>query len=396
LAPIQKAEALPLNNAFLANAKAKLQKEKKLNIAYLGGSITYGTGVPAAQLNTHSWRALTTAWFKSAYPNAAITELNAAISGTTSEYGAYRVKEEVLFFKPDLLFVEFCVNDTSGTVTDSWTSAVKRSMEGIVRAVWADNPNADIVFFYTMRPEFMSAYENEELPPSVSWHHEIAEHYKIPEINGGKAMYEYARDELGDAGRVYTLDGSTPLPKITVSDWYSVGTTDTLHPNEAGHAFFADAVTARVSDWLNAAGNSFNRAVPPPKDENFIDAVHTGLAEYFSASLPATWVIDKSNVAYKPYALHVLKPKDLNVGDAELDFPFTGTDVGIMGKTATGPCWLYYSIDGGAEARTSMSNVFVSLVRDLAPGQHTLHLRASKNGTAGLNITLGSIVTSGQ
>ena len=53
----------------------------------------------------------TLAHFKKAYPQATFTEINAAIGGTGSDLGVFRVQQDVLSKGPDLLFVEFAVND---------------------------------------------------------------------------------------------------------------------------------------------------------------------------------------------------------------------------------------------------------------------------------------------
>ena len=56
----------------LQNTYHKLAADKELTIGYIGGSVTAGTG--AANASTDSWRALTTSWFKSQFPEATITE----------------------------------------------------------------------------------------------------------------------------------------------------------------------------------------------------------------------------------------------------------------------------------------------------------------------------------
>src|SRR6202035_2996162 len=108
-------------------------------IGYFGGSITAGAG--ASDASKTSWRALTTAWFKAHFPDAAITEVNAAIGGTGSDLGVFRCQDDLLSKHPDLVFVEFAVNDGGGAEL-----RIKRCMEGIVRQIWKANPNADIIF----------------------------------------------------------------------------------------------------------------------------------------------------------------------------------------------------------------------------------------------------------
>ena len=73
-----------------------------LSLAFLGGSIT---GKPDC------WRAQTLNLFRRLYPDVHWTEVNAAIGGTGSVFGACRVYQDVISYKPDLIFIEFAVND---------------------------------------------------------------------------------------------------------------------------------------------------------------------------------------------------------------------------------------------------------------------------------------------
>ena len=93
---------------MLNNTKHKLIYDKKLTVAYFGGSITAGAG---ASNESKCYRALTTAWLKEKYPDAQITEINAAIGGTGTSLGMFRCDRDVLQHKPDLIFMEFAIND---------------------------------------------------------------------------------------------------------------------------------------------------------------------------------------------------------------------------------------------------------------------------------------------
>ena len=93
----------------------------------------------------NGWRNLTTAWLKEQYPNAQITEVAASIGGTGSDLGAFRLANDVLTKNPDLVFVEFAVNDGDKQPKNIW-----RQMEGIVRQIWKKNATTDIVFCYTV------------------------------------------------------------------------------------------------------------------------------------------------------------------------------------------------------------------------------------------------------
>lgn len=133
----------------LPNAFAKLKAGKAVRIAYLGGSITEQNG----------WRPKTLDWFKKRYPAASITEINAAIGGTGSDLGVYRLQQDVLTHKPDLLFVEFAVNDGGAA-----PERILKAMEGIVRQTWRADRSTDICFVYTLtgpHPPFLFWGEEE-------------------------------------------------------------------------------------------------------------------------------------------------------------------------------------------------------------------------------------------
>lgn len=120
----------------LGNVLEKLRKGERVNIAYLGGSITAANG----------WRVKTREWFQEEFPEADIHEIHAAIGGTGSDLGVFRVQRDALRHEPDLLFVEFAVNDGGASPERIW-----KAMEGIVRQTWAADPTTDICFVYTYR-----------------------------------------------------------------------------------------------------------------------------------------------------------------------------------------------------------------------------------------------------
>ena len=124
---------------------AKVANKEDVKVAYLGGSITAQDG----------WRVQTLANFNEEYPDSKFTEINAAIGGTGSDLGVYRLNFDVLQHDPDLVFVEFCVNDGGAAPEQIW-----RQMEGIVRQIWRHNIETDIVFVYTFRVGHENDYKS--------------------------------------------------------------------------------------------------------------------------------------------------------------------------------------------------------------------------------------------
>ena len=102
---------------FLAKAQGVFGSGERpeIKVAYLGGSITAQPG----------WRVKSLAHFREAYPSVKFTEINAAIGGTGSDLGVFRLQQDVLTKQPDLLFVEFAVND-GGAAPDQVREQVRR------------------------------------------------------------------------------------------------------------------------------------------------------------------------------------------------------------------------------------------------------------------------------
>lgn len=205
----------------LPHVLKKLADGKDVHVAYLGGSITAANG----------WRPKSLKWFQTEFPGAKVSEINAAIGGTGSDLGVFRLGHDVLVHKPDLLFVEFAVNDGGAEPIHIW-----RAMEGIVRQTWAMYPDCDICFVYTFRDGYEKDLEAGNNPRAASAIEMLADHYGIPSINFAMKIAELRRaDKL-------TIKGDKPEPgKILFS-------TDGVHPLDAPHQIYADLVTGGVRE----------------------------------------------------------------------------------------------------------------------------------------------------
>ena len=91
----------------------KIEIEHKWNIVYIGGSITQGCH---AETEDRRYVNLSAGWWNEVFPNAEVTFFNAGIGATSSQYGAARADCHVLDKDPDLVFVEFSVNDDNDLV----------------------------------------------------------------------------------------------------------------------------------------------------------------------------------------------------------------------------------------------------------------------------------------
>ena len=112
---------------YLPQVFKKIENEKKLNIVYLGGSITMGCNATKTELRYVDRSAK---WWQTNFPDAEISYFNAGIGATTSQFGVARMQEHVLDKQPDLVFVEFSVNDSSSPLfMETYESLVRRLLK---------------------------------------------------------------------------------------------------------------------------------------------------------------------------------------------------------------------------------------------------------------------------
>ncbi len=170
------------NRALLYNTLNRLKNDKELNIVYFGGSVTAGHG--ADNPDTDSWRAKIGTWFESNFADAQINNYNAAIGGSGSMLGAFRCEHDVLSLSPDLVFIEFAVNDV---YCQSEIDDIKTYYEYIIRSIKEKNPNCDIVTLYITDQSGARNDENQMSQAALA-QDEIAKHYNISSIALGSAI----------------------------------------------------------------------------------------------------------------------------------------------------------------------------------------------------------------
>lgn len=211
--------------------KVRAADGSEIRVAYLGGSITAAPG----------WRVKSLEGLRKRFPGVKWAEIDAAIGGTGSDLGVFRVGQDVLAHEPDLLFVEFAVNDGGAPPVQ-----IQRAMEGIVRQTRAADPETDIVFVYTVSEPFLADLKAGKCSRSATAMEEVADHYAIPSMHFGVEV----RKRL-DAGSL-VFKGEAPA-QGSAAEAPMIFSTDGVHPLvETGHVLYAEAV-ARGFDELSKA-----------------------------------------------------------------------------------------------------------------------------------------------
>ncbi len=242
----------------LPNVLAKLRAGKSVRVAYFGGSITQAEG----------WRVQTHEWLAAQFPGAKLEMIHAALGGTGSDLGVFRVDQDVLPRRPDLVFVEFAVND--GNMS---TPEILCTMEGIVRKLWRQDADCDICFVYTLSSGMMKRLAAGEVSHTVNAHERVAEHYGIPSIHLGLDVVRlWSAGELLFPGWHESKDKPLPTDKIIFS-------FDGAHPTPEGHRYYTQAIQ-RSMPALQAASKAAGRTLAAALcDDNWQTARLTPLRE---------------------------------------------------------------------------------------------------------------------
>jgi len=285
----------------------------QIKIGYFGGSITAQSG----------WRPKTLAYFQKTYPNAHFSEINAAIGGTGSDLGVFRLKQDVLDQKPDMMFVEFATND-GGASPDQ----IFRCMEGIVRQTWKALPDCDICFVYTLIEGAAPAMMEGKFQRSASAMEKIADHYGIPTIHMGMEVAKLAKE-----GK---LLWKAKLPKTDeekkeVGDKF-VFAPDSVHPHpETGHELYLQAIVRSLEPIKAASKAPFaHTLVAPFIATNLENAKLVPLTkETVTFSSGFTWLDPRSDEFGKRWANRMTTLHKGSKPGETMTFKFKGTRAAI-------------------------------------------------------------------
>ncbi len=319
----------------LPNFLTKVNHSDSIKVAYLGGSITQQPG----------WRVYSLEWFKKRFPAVAFTEINAAIGGTGSDFGVFRLRDHVLKYNPDLVFIEFAVNDATATQIK-----ITRSMEGIVRQIWEYNPNIDICFIYTIGRIFLQSEKDGELPQTIKTMEKIADWYQIPSINFGLEVgKQVTKGKLLYKGDSLMLNGVPVFSK------------DGVHPYiETGHEIY-QKVFVRSFIKMNANNNGEHLIPRPLISNNYSNARMIDISEMTAQE---NWeIIDvKGESALTRFSKYLEKLWKLTPGE-ELTVNFKGDAFGICDIIGPGTGKVSVKIDDGMEQKIMRFDRFCSSPR---------------------------------
>lgn len=341
---------------------AKLRAGKEVTIAYFGGTISSGAG----DGTKGTYRTLITDHLRKRYPQAKIREINASVPNTGSLYGSMRARRDVIAHKPDLVFIEFAVDDASEK-----EHVVKRAIEGVIRQFLTVSQPPELVLLYAT-----SAARNS----CVDWHETIASYYRLPSINLQEHVWS-----LIDAG------------KLTPSSFWKDG----ILPLDAGNKIYAEAIISYLADQENVTPSGLYRAIPPPLLSD--ELTYGELIPFAQLEHDAGWKTETRNDRVLPSPLLTS-----DKAGAQIETYFEGTVVGIALRMGPDAGTIECLIDGRPapapldriDAYDTTHHIATRIIAGgLGPGEHKLTLRISgeKNAkSSGNNVRLGYLIVGGQ
>lgn len=177
----------------MSNVLKRAQNGETITAAYIGGSITEGYHDGLTLKEDEKWAKMSTTYLAEQFPDATFNYVNAGISGTPSVLGNVRLERDVLSSDPDIVFVEFAVNDGGETI-------YKNAYESLVRTLLADERDIAVVLLFTI------VENGHTCQPHMT---QIGERYDLPMISLPDSIWVEMQE-----GRMiwddYSGDGSHP------------------------------------------------------------------------------------------------------------------------------------------------------------------------------------------
>jgi len=218
-----------MDESMLRKVMDKAAAGRRVTIAVLGGSITRGkisNGSSDDEIKEHlSYAQYFQKWWEKSFPKAEIRFVNAGIGSTDSYLGIHRVRKDVLEEKPDLVLVEFAVNDMK---TD-WFECV---YENLVRRLLEAEKRPAVLLLFTATISGFSCQKRQA---------RVGMHYGLPMLSYRDVMKDLIRE------KTYTqkqLSG------------------DRVHPSALGHAVIGEILQRYLNEIRQKPQSEITRVAP--------------------------------------------------------------------------------------------------------------------------------------
>ncbi len=324
---------------------AKAQNGENITLGVIGGSITRAGAKIAIDKR---YANVMLAWWQKTFPKTKFDLINAGIGATRSDYGALRVQRDLLDKSPDLVIVEFAVNDLD-------TTEYAESFEGLIRKL-LNAPQRPAVMLLFMTRKDGSSVQDTEI--------KIGSHYQLPMISYRNAVWHEMQ-----AGRL---------------KWEQI-CPDEVHPNESGHALTGNLICQTLNKALKKykKGESLSiKKISAPLYSDAYEFTSLSDAEMLIPVNNEGWVYDGSGKDSKGWTS--------SVPGSIIEFEINGPNIylsfwkvnGAMGKAkVTIDGQTSEVLDGWFDQTWGGYRDMINIGKNVGQGKHLVHIEllADKN-----------------
>ncbi len=353
------------DDTALAAVMKKAAAGEKVTIACIGGSITQGTisnGSSDSEVGFKKCYAdIFFEWWSTTYPDTEFEFINAGIGATDSYLGVHRVQKDVLDYNPDLVLVEFSVNDSNSTTA-------KTNYDNLVRAILKAENQPAVMLLFMGQTNGSNAQQQHVL---------VGFNYELPMVSYANVISEMMLNDL------YTdkqLSG------------------DVTHPSSLGHAITGEILWKYLNS-VYVQVDTFGE--PEPFDEKAVT-----FEAYLDAEIldSATITPDDLGTFAESSKFHVFPNNwTCEEGEGNLTFTVNCRNIGIMYYRTTDGKSGQFEVYVDGERMTSLDADFsggwgnYADAREVyssdASAEHTIVIKKSPDSTGDEFTVLGLMIS---
>lgn len=345
--------------ADVVDVFSRAARGEPLRYVAIGGSITQASGP--------GWVG---DWLREQFPKSDVTVVNSGMSGTGSSLGIFRAERDIISHEPDLVAIEYCVND--GGLTDD--QAIRYMETLVVRLKSLPHPPAIVIVEAAARTGV-----------NLERHRRVARHYDLIEVD---------------------LQAAVNARLAAIGKPWGVLFADDVHPNRAGHAFYAETMRevlrplverARAAD-TTVPTSAASLPAPLSAKPLLLDARMTPLHGHVT---PGWKALPLSPVWWSRFFQGALTAEEPGT---MLRIPVRGTTVGLIHSMGKDQGSFFVNVDGGTprhifvNTRDGFSSTNVGV--DLPAREHVLNVvlpaKSETDPRRNGPVTLGYVLLAGE
>ncbi len=331
----------------LAKVMRKAEAGEEITVGVIGGSITEKY---SASSYDKCYASYVQMWWEERFPDTKVNFINAGIGGTTSYLGVHRVDEDLLYAKPDVVVVEFSVNDGNDNF-------FKKSYDNLVRKILFEEQEPAVMLLFTTQENGNNAQANDSL---------IGFTYRLPMLSYGNAV----------------------LPSIEAGEftWKDISPDD-VHPNDRGHAIIGE-IMYRYLNGVYACLDEISEEVTPFTQKSLTKEI------YLDATL-----VDSDDI--EPISMGSFEEKQINwylpnnwytsTGEESIIFEVEAANIGIAYQRDTKGTYGQYEVYIDGEYARTLDGYFKNgwgstlqpdeVYLSDEPAKHTIEIRKAADST---------------